>query len=108
MSRISAAALVQHLWPNYVKFYMCSICSSDRHSIELLDIYWIMLESAFIHDLRHNYLWIMMAIVSDTLVWKLNELKRQRNPVLNSETLQISLEIVTGTDRSHRIGVDQL
>jgi len=100
LSRISSEALLNYLWYEVVSEYCEELCSESR-STELVEVCWIMLEGARLHDTREIYLWLMVERITKTIVMALMKLKIDGNPIFSSETLQLSLELITDTDVSH-------
>jgi len=93
LSRISPRALVHHLWHGFIRSYSYDLVSANRYT-ELLNTCWIMLEGADGHDLDGNDpLWSMIIDVTSILVCTLLKLGTDRNPILNLDTLKLSLKL---------------
>lgn len=101
---ISSDMLLDHLWPHVITYLQQA--KRDRRMNKILDVCWIMLESAREHDVRDSRLYYMIVTVRRLLVWVLIELVKERNAILTSETLQISLQLATDTDSTHLVGLN--
>jgi len=98
LSSVSSRPLVHHLLTRFVLTLFNRLLTGNRYT-ELLDICWIMLEGARGHDPGDSEeLWTMIASVTYSLVTALRKLKNQHNPILNLETLKISMELVLETN----------
>ena len=98
LSSVSSRPLVHHLLTRFVLTLFNRLLTGNRYT-ELLDICWIMLEGARGHDPGDSEeLWTMIANVTYSLVTALRKLKNQHNPILNLETLKISMELVFETN----------
>lgn len=100
LSHVSSKALERYLWNSIVSFYFLRQFPRNRH-IEQLEMFWIMLEGARVTDLLDNKLWTMVVKINDCIVWYLKKLKEEQNPILTSDVLKLSLELICDTDRSH-------
>jgi len=97
LSRISSEAFLNYLWYRLAADYSEALCNSNRYA-ELLDLCWVLLEGARLQDTRKTYLWLAFKNVTDNLLKALENLKTDRNPILNPETLRLSLELITDTN----------
>lgn len=96
-SRISCEAVLSYLWYGLASKYWKTLCERDRNA-ELLDLCWLVMEGVHNHDKRDHFLSHAMDYVTKILLNVLNKMKIDRNPILSSETLSLSLELVTDTD----------
>ena len=64
----------------------------------LLETCWIILEGALRQDLSDDELWVVIVKSTFLLVSCLEELKKEYNPILNHETMKLSLELVFDTN----------
>ncbi len=96
LSRISSKAFVHHLWEGPTqRFY------SDLKGAEELDVCWALLEGArAVTDPVDDDLREMIVKISCRLVSTLKKLQTYRSPVLNSETLKLSLQLVSDRNTS--------
>jgi len=97
LSRISSRAFLNYLWCGLADDYSEALCIGNRNA-ELLDFCWVLLEGARLHDAQETFLWHAIKVITTDLLQALENLKTDRDPILNSETLRLSLELVTDTD----------
>ena len=97
MSRISCEAVLSYLWYGLASNYCKTLSERDRNA-ELLDVCWLVMKGVRNHDKRDPFLFHAMDYVTKILLNVLNKLKIDRNPILSSETLSLSLELFTDTD----------
>ena len=97
MSRISCEAVLSYLWYGLASNYCKTLSERDRNA-ELLDVCWLVMKGVRNHDKRDSFLFHAMDYVTKILLNVLNKLKIDRNPILSSETLSLSLELFTDTD----------
>jgi len=98
-SRISSEALFYYLYD--IASDNCKALLSANRISELLEVCWVMLEGARLHDIREMLLWLMVEWFTEMIVTALTKLQIDRNPILSSETLMLSLELITDTDESY-------
>jgi len=104
LSRMSYEALLGYLWYELASNY-CGALYFGNHISELLDVCWVVFEGARLHDTRQWMLyWYSLEKLTAILLAGLKKLKIDRNPILSSETLMLSLELITDTDISHLPG----
>jgi len=108
ISRISFDAFVFYVWTRGLMVQRhCLILAIDsltfsHRIIELLDICFLTLEVACIlTDSLDDKIWGILIGVYDDLVFSLEQLKNEQNPILNPETLIVSLELVLDTIQSY-------
>lgn len=89
-----APSLCWYVWDQFVKDYSSKLYSENRLT-ELLEICWCMLEGV-----RITHQKMIIDIVYD-LVLCLRKLKDEKSPILNSETLHLSLKLVSDANRFH-------
>lgn len=97
----SASTLIAYLWPS-VEVYLMQLKGEHRLP-KLLDVCWIMLESTRGKDLRDSTMWKMILSLRYLLGWTLRHLESENNPVLDSDVVRVSMELVSQTDRSHLV-----
>jgi len=97
LSRISSGAFLNYLWYGLYTDYAEALCTGNWYA-ELLDYYWVLLEGARLHDPRKTDNWLAIKSITQDLLNALENLKKDRSPILNSETLRLSLELITDTD----------
>ena len=101
LSRLSIGALAGYLYP-FIHPY-CLKLRTDHRLSKLLDVCWFMLEeAASLNGPYDKDTWVMIIKVTNALVFTLKTLKDERNAILKSDTLRISLELIVAT---HLIGV---
>ncbi len=109
-SCISSRALAIYLWFRafFRRFesYQYMNDNNTDHQRMLLEVGWIMLEGARVTDLRDDDLFWMVIKINDYIVLYLKRLKQEQSSTLTSKMLQLSLELISETDRSHLEGVD--
>jgi len=104
LSKMSSDALCWHVWIRYVKNYSSKLYSENRMN-ELLEICWCMLEGARVTDT--NRLWSMIISIVYDLVLCLRKLKDEESPILNSDTLHLSLQLVCDTNTFHLVNLNK-
>jgi len=103
LSAISCGAFLKYLWGFILNYFKKLV--SEKKWLKVLDLCWIVLETALRYDLRDIRLWKTIVLVTKELVYALNQLKLKQGSLISSEILQVSLELVASTDRSHLEGV---
>jgi len=91
------------LWGGFVtKHFSLSTLYRENRFTELLEISWLMLEgTSDCQEPGHEEYWKMVVEVNYWLGKTLAKLKRQHNPILNLETLKLSLKLLFySNDRS--------
>lgn len=96
-----STALERYLWGHFVWSMDKMRLVDENRSNETLEISWIMLEGARETDLLVGYHLFNSMIVQiiDRIVVSLRKLKNEQSPIFNSETLKLSLELISDRDR---------
>ncbi len=100
LSRISSEALLSYLWYGSTALYSGALYSRNLNA-ELLEVSWILMEGARIHDTWKTELRQVIEYITKNVLKALTKLQIDRNPIFNSETVALSLELVIDTDASH-------
>jgi len=106
LHRISSKAFVHFLWKLVPAENCCSFSDSpDALSLELC---WALLEGIrHVTDPGTEDLWEMVVKLNNRLVSTLSKLKSKRSPILNCETLKVSMRLVLDVTNQSLFAFDQ-
>lgn len=105
-SRTNSKALEFYLWNGFV-YTVFSRLRNNKRNAELLEVCWIMLEGARSTNVRFKNVWMEIVGIDIRLVESLKNLKDEKSPMLTSEVLKLSLELVIDENRFKLIVSDE-
>jgi len=103
-SRILSAkswAAVDPIYSDYQAYEVSGLLAEERRFVELLNMFWSMLETILSYDAREKLLWLQTLQVVGSLINILCHKIARDDPLLNENTIKKSLELILATDQFH-------